>query len=199
MLRFTREELAIPADQLAPKLLGAVISRGEVSLRIVETEAYGWPDDTACHAHRGETPRNAPMFGPAGHAYVYLCYGIHYLFNVSCGQPGEGTAVLIRACEVLAGENVVAERRDGRRGFDALNGPGKVGAALGLSTDDSGSDLLERRGLQLYCGNAPNMIVCAPRIGIDYAEQSDRERYWRFAEQGSKWVSRPFPKVLFMP
>ena len=104
---------ARPAEVVAPALLGMLLVRDDVVLRITEVEAYAWPDDTANHCRMGRTARNAPMWGPAGHAYVYRCYGLHAMLNVVTNAEGEGAAVLVRACEPVAGHATIAERRRG--------------------------------------------------------------------------------------
>jgi DNA-3-methyladenine glycosylase len=181
---FQRDALA-----LAGALLGCHLVHDDVVVRITETEAYRFPDDTASHASHGVTPRNRPMFGPPGHAYVYLCYGIHHLLNVVARPPGEPAAVLIRAAAPVGGEATIAARRGGRRGPDSLAGPGRVGQALGLDTSFSGAPLFDGRGLYVAAGPAPADVLVGPRIGIDYAEPRHREAPWRLAEAGSRWVS----------
>lgn len=177
------------ALEVAPDLLGRHLVRGEVTLRITEVEAYCWPDDTANHCRMGRTPRNAPMWGPAGHAYVYLCYGLHRMLNVVTNAEGEGAAVLIRACEPVRGLETVRRRRGGKDGPVLLSGPGKVGAALDLETTWSGHPLFRRGELEVRAGDAVGAIVVGPRVGVDYAEPAHREAPWRFAIAGSKWVS----------
>jgi len=181
-----RDALAVDARQAARSLLGATLVRDEVVLRISEVEAYPWPGDSANHCRAGRTPRNAPMWGPPGHAYVYLCYGIHHLLNVVVQGQGEGGAVLIRGAEVLAGEAVVRARRGGR--LD-LAGPGKVGAARGLEAAWSGHDLLAPGGLALRGGQPPGRVLAGPRVGIDFADAVDRESPWRLADADSRQVS----------
>lgn len=160
-------------------------------MQITEVEAYLWPNDTACHACRGETPRNAPMFGPAGRTYVYLCYGLHNMLNVVSNREGEGAAVLIRAARPIAGERVVADRRGGRSGPVALTGPGKIGAALGLDVGWSNHPLYQAGGLELLEGQPPDEVRSGPRIGIDYASAEDRAAPLRFAAMDTAWVSHP--------
>lgn len=164
---------------MARALLGCVIQQpheaGPIQLRIVETEGY-LPGDTASHANRGQTPRNTPMFGPAGYTYVYLCYGIHQMLNVVSEAEGVPGAVLIRGCEVLAGHDQVQVRRKGK--LDLI-GPGKVGQALALSTADTAQCLLTGP-LQIFAGSPPAEVITGPRVGIDYAAPADRDAPWRF-------------------
>ena len=175
---------------VARELLGAVLIRDEVSLRITEVEAYRWPEDSANHCHKGPTERNAPMRGPAGRAYVYLCYGIHHLFNVVTGLEGQGAAVLIRGCEPVAGLETISARRGGRSGPVLLNGPGKVGAALALDTSWSNHPIYQAGGLELHAGVPPETILVGPRVGIDFAAPAHRDAPWRLAIGGSPWVSQ---------
>ena len=161
-------------------------------------EAYPWPGDTANHCRAGRTARNAPMWGPPGGAYVYLCYGVHHLLNVVVQPEGDGAAVLVRGAEVLAGHDTVRARRGGRVGTGALAGPGKVGAALGLDGSWSGHDLLSPGGLSLAGRTPPAAVVAGPRVGIDFAAAGDRSAPWRFADAHSAQVShrrglRPWP------
>ena len=113
---------------VARELLGKLLCRDGIVLRITETEAYCWPGDTASHGRFGRTDRNAAMWGPPGSAYVYLCYGLHNMLNVVTGPSGEASAVLIRAAEPVDGLETVQARRGGRTGPVLLTGPGKVGA-----------------------------------------------------------------------
>jgi DNA-3-methyladenine glycosylase len=190
-LRLPQPFAARPAEVVAPALLGMLLVRDEVVLRITEVEAYAWPDDTANHCRMGRTPRNAPMWGPAGHAYVYLCYGLHAMLNVVTNAEGEGAAVLIRACEPVAGLETVRARRRGLEGPPLLRGPGRVAAALGLDAGWSGHALFEAGGLELCAGEPPAGVLVGPRIGIDYASPRDRAAPLRFAVAESRWVSRP--------
>ncbi|MEX1365884.1 MAG: DNA-3-methyladenine glycosylase [Nannocystaceae bacterium] len=175
--------------EVAPALLGQHIVRDGVVLRITEVEAYRWPGDTACHARSGRTARNAPLWGPPGRAYVYLCYGIHNMLNVVTGRDGQAQAVLIRACEVVEGHEEVIRRRGGVHGPASLAGPGKVGQALALDTGWSHHPLFRAGELMLRRGEPPASIVVGPRVGIDYAEPAHRRLPWRFADADSAAVT----------
>lgn len=185
------------AIEVAPALLGKELRRGEVRLRITEVEAYCFPHDSANHAHKGRTERNAPMWGPPGRAYVYVCYGIHALLNVVTNSEGEAAAVLVRSAEPIAGVEIIRERRGGKDGPVMLTGPGKIGAALALDRSFTDHPLLARGGLELREGAAPERVASGPRIGIDYAAKRDRQAPWRFADADTRWVSRP--KALRAP
>ena len=160
--------------QVARDLLGCVIQARGVEVRILETEAY-FPGDSANHAFKGKTPRNAPMWGPPGHLYVYLCYGMHILVNVVTEAEGRPAAVLIRAGEAVGGVQTIQERRGGR--LDLI-GPGKVGQALGLDVGWSGRPLGE--GITITPGRVPTRVRTAPRVGIDAADPSDVAAHWRY-------------------
>jgi len=162
---------------VARELLGCIIVRGEVQVRVVETEAY-FPGDSANHAFKGKTPRNAPMWGPPGCLYVYLCYGIHTLLNLVTEASGRPAAVLIRAGEVVAGHELVSQRRGGR--LDLI-GPGKVGQALAMDTGWSGRPIGD--GLSVVRGPAPVAVRTAPRVGIDAADPADVAALWRYISQ----------------
>jgi DNA-3-methyladenine glycosylase len=179
-----------PVAELARALLGCRIARGSVVLRITEVEAYAGPEDSASHARFGSTDRNAPMWGPPGRAYVYLCYGIHNMLNITAERRGRAAAVLIRACEPVAGLDEIARRRGGRTGPALLTGPGKVGAALELDTGWSGHPLYRSGGLTVHAGEPVVGVLAGPRVGIDFATPADRARPWRFAVAESPWVSQ---------
>ena len=142
-----RASLTGPAPEIAPRLLGSVLISDlgpRVSLRITEVEAYaGVGQDPGSHAHRRQTPRNAAMFGPPGHAYVYFTYGMHWCLNVVAHPPGEAGAVLIRAGEVIEGAATARSRRPtSRTERDLARGPARLAAALGVTRDQDGIDLL---------------------------------------------------------
>jgi len=174
---------------VAEELLGAIVRRDDVALRITEVEAYRWPDDSACHGRHGITPRNRTLWGPPGRAYLYLCYGIHHLLNFVTGRDGEAAAVLIRACEPLEGLETVARRRGGKRGPVLLTGPGKVAQALGLDLGWDGHLLYKAGGLDVRRGDAPSRVVRGRRIGVGYARTEHLEAPWRLADGDSTWVS----------
>jgi DNA-3-methyladenine glycosylase len=178
------------ALEVAPDLIGKLLCRGPVVLRISEVEAYCHPDDSASHCRMGRTKRNEPMWGPAGNAYVYLCYGMHHMLNIVTNGEGEGAAVLIRACELVSGHELVRERREGISGPNALTGPGKVGAALALTLQSSGTSLCDGRDLYLLDAPRPAEILRGPRVGIGYASPAHQRAAWRFALGGSAWVSQ---------
>ena len=170
------------ADVVAPDLLGKVVRRGSVALRITEVEAYR-QDDSACHAFRGLTARNEPLWGPPGRAYVYLCYGLHHMLNFVCEPEGAAAAVLVRGGEVVDGAAIVRRRRLGRLDCD---GPGKVAQALGLDRSFSGAPLDGE--LRVTNGEPVAEWSCTPRIGIDYALDADRARLWRFVAPRSRFL-----------
>ncbi len=155
---------------------------------IVETESYE-RDDPACHAYVGLTPRTEVLFGPPGHAYVYLSYGIHNLFNVVAEPDGSAAAVLIRALEPTAGLAEMRARRGGRAAADLCSGPGKLTEALGVGLEANGADT----GADPFRLLPPEgewnevEIVTGPRIGITKAT----DRPWRFCAAGNPHVSRP--------
>jgi DNA-3-methyladenine glycosylase len=169
-----------PCSEVAPALLGKLIVHGKRRGIIVETEAYLGPDDAASHARFGPTPRNAPMFGPAGVAYVYLCYGVHEMFNIVTGPSGQAEAVLIRAVELLGSDDL-------RRGA----GPGKLTRALELSRRHNSLDLCSSDELYLTQGRQvpKSAVEVGPRIGVDYAGPW-AQRPLRFWIRNHKAVSR---------
>lgn len=183
--------LAGPVQRVALGLLGAHLVREGVVLRITEVEAYGGPEDSASHARHGRTARNAPMWGPPGRAYLYFCYGVHWMLNVVTGPEGEACAVLIRGAEVVSGlETVLARRRATNASPQLCAGPGKVAQALGLDRAFDGHDLLAPGGLELRPGPAPAVILAGPRLGIAFATAADQSRPWRFADGDSRAVLR---------
>lgn len=187
-----RSFYARDALEVARDLLGKLIQRDAVRVRITEVEAYRFPDDTANHARVGMTARNAAMWGPPGRCYVYLCYGMHHMLNLSTGREGEGAAVLIRSVEPVAGvEEIMLRRKASAPGPALLTGPGKVGQALGVDTTWSHHPVHEPGGLEVHDAPAVAEILAGPRVGIDYAAPADRTAPWRLAVAGTRWVSQP--------
>jgi DNA-3-methyladenine glycosylase len=188
----TEEDLLGPVDAVAPALLGCwvVTDRpvGTVAVRLTEVEAYsGEGEDPASHAHRGPTPRAEIMFGPPGRLYVYFSYGVHWCANVVVGPPGRGAAVLLRAGEVVVGEDVARSRRPAARAVrDLARGPARLTQALGIGPDDRGADLLAAGSpVRLHRGPAPAAVSAGPRVGISRAT----ELPWRFWAAGDPAVS----------
>jgi DNA-3-methyladenine glycosylase len=182
-------DLNTPSDLAARSLLGQLLVRDNITLRITEVEAYGGPEDSASHARHGQTARNTPMWGPAGHAYLYFCYGMHWMLNVVTGPEGEPSAVLIRGAEVLSGTETVLLRRKTTKSTPQLcAGPGKVAQALDLGKPFDGHDLLAPGGLELRPGKPPTHILAGPRLGVDFATPEDQARPWRFADGDSRAV-----------
>jgi DNA-3-methyladenine glycosylase len=169
-----REFYERPTLIVAKELLGKVLVHrtpaGEVAGMIVETEAYIGEDDPACHAARGPTRRNAPLYGPPGFAYVYLNYGIHYLVNAVTEAEGHPAAVLIRALAPVDGIRLMEKRRapDGRRvdAADLCSGPGNLTRALGIALTDNLADLVSSRLVIEDRGHAPARVSWGPRVGI---------------------------------
>jgi DNA-3-methyladenine glycosylase len=175
-----------PAIEVARALLGKVLVHGGVSARIVETEAYLGLDDEAAHAWRGRTPRTEVIFGPPGHAYVYLIYGVHDCLNVVAEPEGSPGCVLIRAAEPVAGVASMRLRRMANGIENLTNGPGKLTRALGLTLRHNGADLT--RGpltVREPAREQPFEIGVSPRIGI--TKNAD----WplRFFIEGNRFVS----------
>ena len=190
-----------PSDVAAPLLLGCTLTRtltlnGEkhkLVARIVETEAYD-QDDPASHAFGGPSERNAAMFGPAGHLYVYVSYGMHHCCNIVCGPEGFGSGCLVRAVEPLEGVEVMRELREaGRTGKhplklrDLTNGPGKVCATLGIDKELYGHDLTVEPLVLDFAPLLPGETIgSSPRVGISKNVDAPK----RFFIEGNAFVSR---------
>ncbi len=176
-----------PAIDVARALLGKVLLHGGVSGRIVETEAYLGLTDAAAHAFHGPTPRTQVIFGPPGHAYVYLSYGIHDCLNVVAEPPGSPGCVLIRAVEPLTGIAAMRRRRHTDRLENLANGPGKLTQALGITLRHNGADLT-RGALTLHEPSSaePFEIAISPRVGITH----NADWPLRFYIAGSRFLSR---------
>ncbi|MFL9682309.1 DNA-3-methyladenine glycosylase [Streptomyces sp. KL110A] len=176
--------LAHPAEEVAPKLLGSVLTcktpEGTVSIAITETEAYSGTADPASHAYRGRTARNATMFGPAGHLYVYRSHGLHWCANVVTGTDGIASGVLIRAGRVIEGEDLARRRRGERVESPRLaRGPGNLGQALGITAEHNGADLLTGTSVMLSEGEPvpAELIRVGPRVGVSKAHDWQHRFY----------------------
>jgi DNA-3-methyladenine glycosylase len=194
-LKLDRDFYARPVLVVARECIGKVLvhrtAEGEAAGRIVEAEAYRGPRDLAAHSARGLTKRTAAMFGPPGHAYVYLLYGSSWALNLVTTTEGEPHAVLIRALEPLRGLDLMAlRRRKPVHARELTNGPGKLTQALAITGADYGRDL---RGPILYLehsGTPRGGIGRSARINVDYAGAWAAKR-WRFYERGNRYVSVP--------
>jgi DNA-3-methyladenine glycosylase len=179
------EFFARSVHDVAPDLIGVTLLVDGVGGRIVEVEAYDH-EDPASHGFRGRTDRNASMFGPPGHAYVYRSYGIHWCLNVVCEEVGVANAVLLRALEPTRG----LEQMRARRGLEderlLCSGPGRLCQALSVTREHDGLPL-DRPPFELLAGDSSVDVVNGPRIGITRAA----ELPWRYAEAGSRFLSRP--------
>ncbi|MEU0301219.1 DNA-3-methyladenine glycosylase [Streptomyces sp. NPDC006175] len=177
-------DLAHPAEEVAPKLLGAVLTHeapeGTVSITITETEAYSGAADPASHAYRGRTRRNAVMFGPAGHLYVYRSHGLHWCANIVTGTDGIASAVLIRAGKVIEGEDLARERRGAKVESPRLaRGPGNFCQALGITAEHDGTGLLAGTAVTLSEGEpVPDTLIrVGPRVGVSKAHDWEHRFY----------------------
>ena len=179
--KFYRYDTLQVARTLLGKKLVRQINGLELAGMIVETEAYCGEADSACHAHRGMTPRNAVMFGEPGHAYVYFTYGMHYMLNLVTEAKGRPCAVLVRAIMPLTGIEEMEARRK-RKSSELTNGPAKLCQALGIDKSLDGWDLT--CGEELWVADFRKIpaesITTTPRIGIDYAKKEHRDAPWRF-------------------
>ncbi|MDQ1044317.1 DNA-3-methyladenine glycosylase [Streptomyces sp. V4I2] len=176
--------LARPAEEVAPRLLGSVLTcetpEGTVSIAITETEAYSGPNDPASHAYRGQTPRNAVMFGPAGHLYVYRSHGLHWCANIVTGTDGIASAVLLRAGRVIEGEDLARKRRGEKIESPRLaRGPGNFCQALGITAEHNGTDLLAGTSVTLSEGEPvpTGLIQVGPRVGVSRAHDWQHRFY----------------------
>ena len=180
MIDFSRS-----VHEVAPELVGATLLVDGIGGRIVEVEAYD-REDPASHGYRGRTERNASMFGPPGHAYVYRSYGVHWCLNLVCEAEGVPSAVLVRALEPTHGFDEMRQRR----GLDAprllASGPGRLCQALGITREHDGL-ALDRPPFALRERPEPVEVHAGARVGITRGT----ELSWRYAEAGSRFLSRP--------
>jgi len=204
-----REFFARHAVEVAPDLLGCVLEHqtpdGLVAVELTEVEAYAGRSDPASHAYRGKTRRNAVMFGPPGHAYVYFTYGMHFCVNMVClGEEGSASAVLLRAGAVIAGEDLARARRT--RGparvasRDLARGPARLCQALGIDRSLDGADVCAAESPLRVCTGARHparsgKIVTGPRVGVSSAAEIP----WRFWYEGDPTVSVYRPHVPRQP
>ncbi len=190
---FTRESLAVDVVPAARLLLGCHLvadrPEGQVAVRLVELEAYRGSDDPAAHSYRGCTARNAVMFGPPGHLYVYFVYGLHFCANVSCLPDGQAGAVLLRAAEVVSDLEVARlHRPTARSDAELARGPARLATLLGLRREHNGLDLTDPASpVRLLPGDPvpAELVRTGPRVGVAAAQ----DRPWRFWRHGSPAVS----------
>ena len=199
-----REFLGRPAQEVAPDLLGCVFvhetADGLVAVALTEVEAYAGEVDPASHAYRGRTVRTAVMFGPAGHAYVYFTYGMHFCVNVVCMPPGTASAVLLRAGQVIAGEELARARRGpASTPRDLARGPARLCQALGIDRRLDGADLSDeasplrlRKAVATVRSEEKTAIHTGPRVGV----REGADVPWRFWLDGAATVSayRPYAR-----
>jgi DNA-3-methyladenine glycosylase len=180
-VKLRRTFFARSVHDVAPELVGATLLVDRVGGKIVEVEAYDH-EDPAAHSYGGQTARNASMFGPPGHAYVYRSYGVHWCLNFVCET---GSAVLIRALEPTIGTETMAKRRGTDEPRLIAAGPGRLTQALGLTGEHDGLPL-DRPPFELYAAEAVKIAV-GPRVGITKAAEVP----WRYGEADSPYLSRP--------
>jgi DNA-3-methyladenine glycosylase len=189
---YQRDTILVSKDLLG-KVLVHESSEGTTAGRIVETEAYRGPEDRAAHSSGGRrTARNEVMYGEKGHAYVYFIYGLYYCFNITAGNvPGKPEAVLVRALEPVAGDDIMAKRRaaNRRKAANLTNGPSKLCMAMGITKTQNKTDLTAP---PLYIEDAPHIpekeIAETIRVGVDYAGEW-KNKPWRFYIKGNRFVS----------
>jgi DNA-3-methyladenine glycosylase len=183
-----REFYDRPVLEVARDLLGAVVGHDGVAVRLSEVEAYDGEIDPASHAFRGQTPRNAVMYGPPGHAYVYFTYGMHFCMNLVCGPEGKAAAVLLRAGEVIAGMDHARRLRPGATDRDLARGPARLTKALGVDRALDGVDVTRRDSpLRVLHGDPvrAEAVRHGPRVGVNAAAEVP----WRLWIDGDASVS----------
>jgi DNA-3-methyladenine glycosylase len=187
--RLSTAFFARSVHEVAPELVGVTLLVGGIGGPIVEVEAYD-PTDPASHGFRGRTPRNAAMFGPPGHAYVYRSYGVHWCLNLVCEDPGVAAAVLIRALEPTRGIERMHERRRSDDVRLLASGPGRLCQALGVTVEHDGLPL-DRPPFELLARTDAPEIATAVRVGITQAADYP----WRYVLAGSRYLSRAVPRA----
>jgi DNA-3-methyladenine glycosylase len=184
-----------PSVEIAPLLLGAIVTSRGVSVRLTEVEAYLGEVDPGSHAFRGETRRNRVMYGAPGHLYTYFTYGMHVCANIVCSPAGVATAVLLRAGEVVDGVELARARRTtSRKDSDLARGPARLVVALGIVLGDDGNDL-EEGPVRLELGEPVASFAQGPRTGVSGEGGSDSYP-WRFWIPGDPTVSPYKASVL---
>jgi DNA-3-methyladenine glycosylase len=181
----TRDFFARSVHEVAPELVGTTLLVSGVGGVIVEVEAYDG-EDPASHGYRGPTTRNAAMFGPAGHAYVYRSYGVHWCLNLVCREAGVPEAALVRALEPSHGVQSMRERRGVEAPALLCSGPGRLCQALGVTSAHDGL-ALDQPPFELRPATAAVEVLAGPRVGISRAV----DRPWRYVLAGSRFLSRP--------
>lgn len=196
---FDRDLLERPSTEVAPLLLGARVTVGEVTIRLTEVEAYLGELDPGSHAFRGPGRRNAVMYGEPGHLYTYFAYGIHVCANVTCSPSGVASAVLLRAGEVVSGVETARMRRTtSKTDADLARGPARLCVALGITLADGGTDLESGR-VRLDLPARPEPFATGPRTGVSGDGGTD-DYAWRFWIPGDPTVSpykRSVPKKRY--
>lgn len=189
-----RDELSADSLLVAPRLLNRLLAHDGRVGRIVEVEAYRGSEDNASHAFRGRSARNATMFGPAGHLYVYFTYGMHYCANVVCGAEGTANAVLIRALEPLAGLEAMRAARNGVGDRMLCSGPARLCQALGIDRRLDGADLTGSGEVGLFDDGVepPAVPLVGARVGLSALVGEAVGYPWRFGVPDSAFLSRPF-------
>ena len=195
-----RDFFARPSVPLAPELLGLVLEHqtdaGLVAVELTEVEAYAGASDPASHAYRGKTARNAVMFGPPGHAYVYFTYGMHFCVNLVCLGNGSASAVLLRAGRIIAGEELARTRRTGKTVIpfrDLARGPARLCQALDIDRSLDGADVCVAESplrmrwpdARTTARSAEKRVLSGPRVGVSQAAEVP----WRFWIEGEPTVS----------
>jgi DNA-3-methyladenine glycosylase len=178
---------------VAPELLNKVLVHGPLAARIVEVEAYCGGEDAGSHAFRGQTLRNATMFGPPGHLYVYFTYGMHWCANAVCGDVGDGVAVLLRAAEPVSGlDEMRAARPAARRDRDLLRGPARLCQAFGLTGEHDGIDLVRPAapGLVIVDDGTPSPALPAQGVRVGLGAGRGDQHPWRWWIADNAYVSR---------